>query len=50
MPTIKSNTDDKLTDRIELYSLLWEGLEDVKAGHTRPFDEAIEDLVLKYKI
>ncbi len=50
MPTIKSNTDDNLTERLELYRLLREGLEDVEAGHTRPFDDAIEALISKYSV
>ncbi len=53
MPTIKSNTemrnnyneiDDELNSRLELYSLLQEGLDDIVAGRTQSISEAIADI------
>ncbi len=43
-------TYEQLTGRLELYNLLREGLDDAAAGHTRPFDEAMNDLIEKYKV
>ncbi len=37
-------TYERLVGRLELYSLLYEGLNDVKEGKTRPFEEAIADI------
>jgi len=35
---------EKLCGKFELYHLLSEGLEEEKAGRTRPFQEAIDDI------
>ncbi len=35
---------EQLTGRIELYGLLLEGLDDVKAGRTLPLDEAMKEI------
>lgn len=35
---------EKLTGRLELYALLQEGMDDVAAGDTRPFSEAMTAL------
>ena len=35
---------NRLMGRSELYSLIQEGLEDVAAGNTRPFSEAMSDI------
>ena len=35
---------EKLTGRLELYALLQEGMDDIAAGNTRPFSEAMADL------
>ena len=35
---------ERLMGRFELYGLIQEGLEDVAAGNTRPFSEAMSDL------
>ena len=37
-------------DRETHLALLREGLEDVKAGRTRPFDEAMAEIALKYNL
>lgn len=37
-------TYEQLTSRFELYGLLREGLDDVAAGKTRPFSEAMADI------
>ena len=37
-------TYEQLTSRFELYGLLREGLDDVAAGKTRPFSEAMSDI------
>lgn len=37
-------TYERLVGKLELYSLLYEGLNDVKEGKTRPFEEAIADI------
>ena len=37
-------TYERLTGRIELYGFIQEGLEDVAAGNTRPFSEAMSDI------
>lgn len=42
-------TYEQLAGRFELYDLLQEGLDDVAAGRTRPFDEAMDELIEKYK-
>ncbi len=42
-------TYEQLAGRLELYNLLREGMDDVAAGHTRPFDEAMKDLMNKYQ-
>lgn len=35
---------EQLLGRFELYSLLQEGMDDIKAGNTRPFSEAIAEI------
>ena len=35
---------EALAGRLELYSLLQEGLDDVTEGNTRPFSDAITEL------
>jgi len=35
---------EQLVGRFELYGLVHEGMEDIAAGRTRPFSEAIEDI------
>ena len=35
---------EQLAGRIELYGLLQEGMDDLSAGKTRPFSEAMADL------
>lgn len=35
---------EQLAGRFELYGLIQEGLDDVKAGNTRPFSETMDDL------
>lgn len=35
---------EQLLGRFELYSLLQEGMDDTKAGNTRPFSEAIAEI------
>ncbi|MCD8190727.1 MAG: type II toxin-antitoxin system Phd/YefM family antitoxin [Clostridiales bacterium] len=43
-------TYERLTGRLELYNLLQEGIDDVAAGRTRPFDEAMDELTEKYSV
>ncbi len=35
---------DRLVGKNELYSLIHEGMEDIKSGNTRPFSEAMSDI------
>ena len=35
---------EELTSRFELYSQIKEGMDDVAAGNTRPFQEAMADI------
>lgn len=42
-------TYEQLTGRLELHGLLQEGLDDVAAGRTRPFNDAVDELIRKYK-
>ena len=35
---------EQLTGRCELYSLIQEGMDDLAAGKTRPFSEAMADI------
>ena len=35
---------EQLLGRFELYSLLQEGMDDIKVGNTRPFSEAIAEI------
>lgn len=35
---------EQLLGRFELYSLLQEGMDDIKDGNTRPFSEAITEI------
>lgn len=37
-------TYEQMMGRFELYSLLQEGLEDMRAGRTQPFSEVMEDI------
>ncbi|MCD8130633.1 MAG: type II toxin-antitoxin system prevent-host-death family antitoxin [Lachnospiraceae bacterium] len=37
-------TYEQLTGRLELYGLLQEGLDDVAAGRTQPFTEAMAEI------
>ncbi|MCD8119784.1 MAG: type II toxin-antitoxin system prevent-host-death family antitoxin [Lachnospiraceae bacterium] len=43
-------TYEQLAGRLELYGLLQEGLDDVAAGRTRPLNEAMTDLLDKYRV
>ncbi len=43
-------TYEQMTGRLELYALLQEGLDDVAAGRTRPLNEAMDELLKKYKV
>lgn len=43
-------TYERLTGRLELYGLLQEGMDDVAAGRTRPFHEAMDELAEKYRV
>jgi len=38
---------ERITDEIELYRLLEEGAEDIRAGRTRPFDIVMQELRMK---
>ena len=40
---------EQLVGRFELYSLIKEGLDDVQAGRTRPFSEAMADIRARRK-
>lgn len=42
-------TYEKLAGKLELYSLLQEGLDEVASGNTRPFSEAMADIRRKRK-
>ena len=42
-------TNEELTDRLELYDLLQQGLDDVKEGRTQPFSEAMAEIRAKRK-
>ena len=49
MQTIKSSVMsieayEELTSRFELYSQIKEGMDDIAAGNTRPFQEAMADI------
>ena len=35
---------EQLLGRFELYGLLQEGLDDIKTGNTRPFEEALSEI------
>lgn len=35
---------EELVSRVELYGLIKEGLDDIAAGNTRPFDEFVEEI------
>ncbi|MCC8131389.1 MAG: type II toxin-antitoxin system Phd/YefM family antitoxin [Oscillospiraceae bacterium] len=50
MVTMSIESYEQLTSRFELYGLLQEGLDDVKAGKTRPAEEVMDELVRKYKV
>lgn len=43
-------TYEQLVGRLELYGLLQEGLDDVAAKNTRPLNDAMSDLLNKYKL
>jgi PHD/YefM family antitoxin component YafN of YafNO toxin-antitoxin module len=40
---------EQLLGRFELYGLLQEGMDDIKAGYTRPFSEALSDIRARRK-
>ena len=40
---------EQLIGRFELYSLIKEGLDDIQAGRTRPFSEALADIRARRK-
>ncbi|MDO4804359.1 MAG: type II toxin-antitoxin system prevent-host-death family antitoxin [Lachnospiraceae bacterium] len=40
---------EQLLGRFELYGLLWEGMDDIKTGNTRPFAEALSDIRARRK-
>lgn len=42
-------TYEELLGRFELYSLLQEGLEDIRSGNTRPFSEAMSEIRARRK-
>ena len=42
-------TYEELLGRFELYSLLQEGLEDIRSGNTRPFSEAMSEICARRK-
>ncbi len=44
MVTMSIEHYEQLTGRFELYGLLQEGLDDVKAGRTLPLDEAMKEI------
>ncbi len=37
-------TYEELIGKFELYSLLKEGMDDIEAGKTKPFEDAIKDI------
>ena len=37
-------TYEELTSRLELYSQIKEGMDDITVGNTRPFSEAMSDI------
>ena len=43
-------TYERLLGKLELFNLLQEGLDDVKAGNTRSFSEAIAEIRERHKI
>ena len=43
-------TYERLLGKLELYNLLQEGLDDVRAGNTRSFSEAIAEIRERHKI
>ncbi len=40
---------EKLVGRFELYSLIMDGIDDIKNGNTRPFSDAMADLRARRK-
>ena len=40
---------EQFLGRFELYSLLREGMEDIKSGNTRPFTETLSDIRARRK-
>ncbi len=48
--TMSMESYEQLTGRFELYGLLQEGLDDVKAGRTLPLDEAMDEIIGKYRV
>ncbi len=44
MVTMSIESYEQLTGRFELYGLLQEGLDDIKAGRTLPLDEAMKEI------
>lgn len=44
LAVMSMETYEQMMGGFELYSLLQDGLEDVRAGRTQPFSEAMEDI------
>ena len=40
---------EQLLGRFELYSLLQDGMDDIQAGNTRPFSEAVAEIRARKK-
>ena len=40
---------EKLIGRFEIYSLLQEGMDDLRSGNTRPFSDAVADIKTRLK-
>lgn len=44
LPVMSMEAYEQLVVRSELYSLIQEGLDDIKSGNTRPFSDAMADI------
>ena len=44
LPVMSIEAYEQLVARSELYSLIQEGLDDIKSGNTRPFSDAMADI------
>lgn len=44
LAVMSMETYEEMVGRFELYGLIQEGIDDVRAGRTRPFDEAMADI------